>query len=99
MSVLGNVVQQPREALHYTIDYSCWLDTVAGEVLDPSINVIVSPTTTPALVVQAALSGTTAIQLLVSGGEDQTQYKVEIVALTSLSQIKEDEIKVTVRDT
>lgn len=98
MSVLGSFVQQPREAIYYTIDYSCWLDTTIPETLDVTPpTVVVTPTTSPVLVATAAVSGD-RIKVLVSGGLDGEQYKVEVVVGTSESQIKEDEIVIQVQD-
>jgi hypothetical protein len=99
MAVLGAYVQQPREAISYVIDYSCWLDAAAVEILDPGVpTLIITPATTPPLVVTGAISGTDKVKLLVSGGIDGTQYKNEVVVSTSEGQIKEDEVKFTIRD-
>ncbi len=100
MAVLGSFIQQPREALFYTIDYTCFLDPDIPEVLDPGVpQTIVSPITAPALVVVSQiLVADNQIRLLVSGGLDGTRYKVEVVMGTDQSQIKENEFKITVRD-
>ncbi len=100
MAVLGSFIQQPREALYYTIDYSCFLDPDIPEILNAGVpSIIISPTTAPALVVVGqVLVQDNQVRMLVSGGNDGTRYKVEVVVGTDQSQIKEDEFKITVRD-
>ncbi len=100
MAILGSFIQQPREALFYTIDYTCFLDPDIPEVLNPGVpTIIVSPITAPALVaVGQVLVGDDQIRLLVSGGLDGTRYKIEVVVGTDQGQVKEDEFKITVRD-
>ncbi len=100
MAILGSFIQQPREALYYTIDYSCFLDPDIPEVLNSGVpSIIISPITAPALVVVGQmLPGDNQVRMLVSGGNDGTRYKVEVIVGTDQSQIKEDEFKITVRD-
>jgi len=99
MAVLGSFVQQPREALYYTIDYSCWLDDSIPEALTPGLpTLIVSPVTVPALVVSGTVVDPDKVTLLVSGGLDRTSYKIEIIVGTDNNQIKESEVKIKVRD-
>ncbi len=100
MAVLGSFIQQPREALYYTIDYTCFLDPDIPEILNAGVpSIIISPITTPALVVVGQiLVGDNQVRTLVSGGLDGTRYKIEIIVGTDQSQVKEDEFKITVRD-
>jgi len=100
MAILGSFIQQPREALYYTIDYSCFLDPDIPEVLNSGVpSIIISPITAPALVVVGqVLVQDNQVRMLVSGGNDGTRYKVEVIVGTDQSQVKEDEFKITVRD-
>ena len=100
MAVLGSFIQQPREALYYTIDYTCFLDPDIPEILNAGVpSIIISPITAPALVVVGqVLVQDNQVRMLVSGGNDGIRYKVEVVVGTDQSQIKEDEFKITVRD-
>jgi len=99
MAILGSFIQQPREALYYTIDYTCFFDATVSEILDPGPpTIIISPITTPILVVVGQRFSDFQIRMLVSGGLDGTRYKIEVVVGTDQGQIKEDEFKITVRD-
>ena len=100
MAILGSFIQQPREALYYTIDYSCFLDPDIPEILNAGVpSIIISPITAPALVVVGqVLVQDNQVRMLVSGGNDGTRYKVEVIVGTDQSQVKEDEFKITVRD-
>ncbi len=99
MAILGSFVQQPREAIFYTIDYTCFFDATIPEILNPGPpTIIISPVTTPALVVVGQRLNDIQIRTLVSGGLDGTRYKIEVIVGTDQSQIKEDEFKITVRD-
>jgi len=99
MAKLGNFSQQPNEALYYTIDYSYWLDTTAGEILDTGTPTIeISPSTSPALVVAPQVTASDQMKMLISGGKNGTLYNVEFRVLTSAGQIKEDELLIRVLD-
>jgi hypothetical protein len=99
MSRLGNFTQQPREVKYYTITYVDFLDATIPEVLNQvTPTIIISPVTTPVLVVTAAVSGDDLVRLLISGGEDGVEYKVEVIVGTDNDQVKEDEVTINVRD-
>ncbi len=99
MAILGSFVQQPREAIFYTIDYTCFLDPDIPELLNPGPpTIIISPVTAPVLVAVGQRLSDLQIRMLVSGGLDGTRYKIEVVVGTDQSQVKEDEVKITVRD-
>ncbi len=98
-SNLGSFDQQPREVVFYTFDYECWLDSDLPELLDPGVPaLVIAPVTTPALVVVAEVVGTMKVRLSVSGGKDQSQYKIDVTVLTDAGQIKENEIDIRVVD-
>jgi hypothetical protein len=97
MAVLSKFEQSPNERLRYSIDYDNWLDTT--EVLSTA-TFTVTPVTVPPLAVDGSLIVEDGKKLVfyMSGGVDRQDYKVEVFAATSDSQIREDVITFKVRD-
>ena len=96
---LGIFNQQPREALFYSIDYSCWLDATIPEALnDVEPLIIITPSTEQPLVVTPETIVPNRVRLLISGGVDGTTYKVEVIATTDAGQTQESEVTIRVRD-
>ena len=93
---LGRFTKSPAERKRYAIDYSNWLDT--GETVS-SYSFSVAPTTTSPLVVDASslTTGSTVLVFFVSGGLLANQYTVDVQAVTSGGQIKEDTVLYNVR--
>lgn len=94
---LARFLQTSAERKRYVVDYSDWLDT--GETLT-TFTVAVSPTTSPAFVVDstAVAGGGTQLVFFASGGTDGSNYDVELLATTTLAERKQDCIQFTVRD-
>jgi len=84
----------------YQIDYTDWLDT--GELVTNVAFSITDNTAAPVLVVDniAVLPTGLGVQYYVSGGIDGVTYEIVAVLTTntSPSQIKTDEILVTIRE-
>lgn len=95
---LARFTKQPSERKRYAVAYSEWLDT--GETIS-SVAFSVTPTTSPALVVDASSlsDGNKTVVLFVNGGTNSTTYTVTITITTSGGQTKEDEIVFSVRET
>jgi hypothetical protein len=95
---LGRFSKTPSERKRYAIDYSEWLDT--GETVASYVfTVTPSDATTPFTVDASSLSASgTSIVFFVSGGNNNSQYTVDVKATTSGGQIKEDTVLFTVRD-
>ena len=94
--IIGRLTKQPRERKRYVVDYSSFLST--GEILSS----VPLPTVTPA-------GGTIQVDTIiidpvtfdsfsfdVEDGLDGEEYKIEFLAETNLTRIKEDEIIMTV---
>jgi len=97
--ILARFRQQPAEKRKFTVDYTNRLN--AGELLTAVISATIDPisATTP-LVVSAAVETTQdKVTMYTSGGEDGTEYKVELLVQTSDLDVQwEDEIIFLVED-
>ena len=94
---LGKYVQTDEERKRYTLDYSDWLDP--GEVVSTTVFVI-TPATDPLLMVDGITMDPTRVmvQYYVSGGKTGVTYEVTPKIATSLNQIKEDVVVVSIRE-
>ena len=95
---LGRFSKTPSERKRYAIDYSQWLDT--GETV-VSYTFAATPVdiSTPFVVDASSLSSAgTSLVFFVSGGNNNSQYTVDVKATTSGGQIKEDTVLFMVRD-
>jgi hypothetical protein len=91
MAVIGSFTQQPADRLDYDVDYSDWLQ--AGDSVLSTV-VTVAPT---GLDVTGLLIGK-KVKVWVSSGADLTKYKVTITTTTTLGRVKQDELKVSIKD-
>lgn len=89
--IIGIVEKQPSEKLDYDIDYSLWLydgDSVStvSVVVPDGLTLISSTVDSP------------VVKLWVSGGVNGSTYKLEITATTAHQRIKQDELKIKVKE-
>ena len=91
MALIGSYSQQPADKLDYDIDYSEWL--VTGDSL-LSATVTVDPV---GLTVDHIIVGK-KIKVWAYGGTNLVKYKITVTATTSLGRIKQDEIKLSIKD-
>jgi len=94
--VIARYTQTSTETKNYRVDYSAWLGE--GETID-SVVASVTPITPAPLVVSASvLVSLTDVSLVISGGEPDTDYVVQIAVTTSAAQVKEDCIEMGIVD-
>lgn len=94
MALIGTFTQQPAELLDYDINYTDWLaygDTLA------SAAATVSPV---GLTVNGPILIDTdrRVKVIATGGVSGVTYKIEVTATTATGLIKQDEIKIRVRE-
>lgn len=96
--LLGRFRVQPTEKRKFTVDYTNRLAT--GETLTNVESTTITPTSDTPFVISAAVETTAdKITLYSSGGEDGTDYKLELLVQTSDLGVKwEDEIIFIVED-
>lgn len=98
MSRLARYTKAPPERKRYQIDYTDWLDT--GETVANVVFSFVNQTATSLIVVDgvAVLPTALGVQYYISGGLDGTTYEILATLTTSLGQIREDAILVSVKE-
>ena len=90
---LGSYKHTTVEKKRYTISYAEWLED--GETLSSVTYAITPTTTTPLLIEGSALAGDgLGVSLFISGGEDEEEYQINVLAQTDAGQRKEDYIKI-----
>ena len=94
MSVLGAAVQQPNEVLDYDIDYTEFFDGEADVIA--SVATVVEPSGT--LNANGSVASDTVVKLWLQGGADGDEYFVTIRTTTSAGRVKEDELRVRIRE-
>lgn len=94
---LGTFRQTPQEKKRFTISYGDWLET--GEVV-ASVAYAITPVTTIPLIIEASAVDVDGlgITFYISGGEDQTEYQINVLMQTDAGQRKEDYIKILEED-
>jgi len=95
MSLLGRYTQQPGEKRKRGIDYTRFLES--GETLS-TVTALVTPVTAPTLDVPSIVIGPDGKKFayFIEGGLEPTTYLVEFTVTTSLGQILEDEVEMTI---
>lgn len=91
MAIIGTFIQQPNDVLDYDIPY----ELVAGDSLASAV-----ATATPAgLVVDdpPTIDGN-RVKVWLSGGTHGVTYKVEVTTTTAQGRVKQDEIRLKVRE-
>ena len=98
MAVLATYTQQPADRLDYDVYYASapdgtadWLDT--GD----SIASVTSAVDVVGLTVTHVLTSP-RVKLWVSGGVAGVAYKITVTVTTTLGRIKQDEMKIRVKD-
>lgn len=94
---LGSWKHTTQEKKRYTVSYDNWLGT--GEVISTVVYAI-EPTSTVPLVVESSAVDPDGlgITFYVSGGENETEYQINVLATTDAGQRKEDYITIIVED-
>jgi hypothetical protein len=92
MAVIGSFTQQPADKLDYDVDYSEWLQSG-----DSVLSTVV--TAEPTGLTLADLIVGSKVKVWVSGGVNLTKYKITVTTTTALDRIKQDELKVSIKET
>jgi|SRR6478736_2295462 len=100
-SILGRFTKTDVERKQYTVDYSSWLgenEVLIGVVtLIDLMNADEVTDTTPLLVEAAVLSSDLAsVTIIVDNGTIDGVYVITLLASTTITQLKEDGIQITV---
>lgn len=89
---IGSFSKQAVEVLDYDVDYSDWL-TPGDNVL--SADTQVEP---QGLTVDAVFVNDPRIKIWLSGGADGATYKLTVTTHTADGRVKQDEIKIKIKD-
>lgn len=93
---IGKYIQTSAEDKERFIDYSDWLQD--GETLSTFAYTVTPAGNVPVvLTFNIAIDGK-SVDIFISGGDNNKQYKIIVKVTTSRGQTKEDEIILTVRD-
>lgn len=94
---LGSWKHTTQEKKRYTVSYENWLGT--GEVVSIVVYAIEPTSTTPLIIESSAVDPDgLGVTFYVSGGEDLTEYQINVLATTDAGQRKEDYITIIVED-
>lgn len=97
--ILGTFQKQPAETLDYDVDYSRWL--VSGDSIESCISITDSGTPAVAglsLVVLSTFVTASGVKVWVNSGTSGVTYKVTITATTADGRIKQDELRIKVKE-
>lgn len=96
--LLGTFNKQPSEVYDYDFDYSEWL-TTKDNVASCVVKVFPDDGADPqGLQIETVTVMDPIVKIWVSGGVDRTTYKITLTTTTEDGRIKEDEIKIKVKD-
>ena len=99
MSILKTYTQQPADHLDYDFDYSSWLsqgDEIISAVF--AIESLGGGTPTTPMVIDSEVIQPTFTKVWLSGGLAGDVYKVTCTITTSRGRIKQNEIKIRIKD-
>lgn len=98
--ILKKFSKQPAEYKDYDVDYSAWLAFDAQDSLDDvQINIeCLTDEADDSLVVDLIQITTDTAKLWVRGGTDGAQYKITILAITTVGRKDESELIFKVKD-
>jgi hypothetical protein len=94
-SLSANFTQSPEEVRRYLLDYTLFLSTGESVVSITFTITLLTPLSTPSLVVNNIVVGPGGLQALyfVSGGANGDTYEVTFLATTSIGQILQDVVQ------
>ena len=92
MAILATYTQQPADRLDYDFDYTNWL--FDGDTVQSAI----AASTPTGLTVGTPVVSLTKVKLWISGGTNLATYKVTVTTTTVDGRIKQDEIRIKVKD-
>lgn len=93
MTILGTFTKQPNEVLDYDVDYTEWFSTRSDQ---PNSHVVI--TEQGINVDNSAIIGK-IVKVTLSGGVDDTAYKITVRLTTTGGIVKEGDFIVKVKET
>lgn len=99
MTILKSHTRQPAEHLDYDFDYSKWLN-VDDDIISATFAVefLGTPAPVAPMVIDSTVIQPTFTKVWVSGGTAGEVYKVSCTITTSRGRVKQDEIKIRLRE-
>lgn len=92
MAILSTFTKQPSERLDYDFDFSAWLNS-DDAIASAQFSVVPETLTLDGSVIRP-----TYAKVWVSGGENGVSYKITCTASTVQGRVKEDEIRIRVKE-
>ena len=99
MAVLGKYVKQPIDRLDYDFDYSLWIgqgDEVISAVF--TVESLDEPVTVNPLTIDSQVVMPLYTKVWLVGGNAGETYKVSCTATTARGRVKQDEIKIRMKE-
>lgn len=93
--ILGNYTKQPSDRLDYDVDYEEWL--TSGDSLI-SATATVDLVETSGLTIDAPMISGTRVKLWANDGVSGHSYKVTVTTTTDQGRVKQDEVRIKVKD-
>lgn len=99
MAVLKTYIKQPGDRLDYDFDYSAWLNP-DDEIISAEFAVEFLGSPVPAVIMtdDATVMQPTFTKIWLVGGAAGEVYKVSCTVTTTRGRIKQDEIKIRVKE-
>lgn len=104
---IGSLKKQPSEVLPFSIDYAEWLESVGPDTI-ASVDVEISSGNDGggddlvlgpgALPESTIIEDDTQVKVYVGAGVSGVTYKVTVVATTAAGLVKEEDVRVVVRE-
>ncbi len=96
--LLGTFNKQPSEVYDYDFDYAEWL-TVGDNLESCVVTVFPDDSAEPdGLKIETVIVIDPILKIWLKGGKNSTTYKITLTSTTADGRIKEDEIKIKVKD-
>lgn len=89
--ILGTFTKQPSDTMDYDIDYTDWL-TAGDNVQDAAV------TADDGITVVSTFINDPRIKIWLSGGTDKVTYKVTCTMTSADGRIRQDELKIKVKE-
>lgn len=93
--IIGNFTKQPVDRLDYDIDYTDWLTT--GDSLI-SATAVVDLVETDGLTIDTPMISGSRVKLWANDGVNGHSYKVTVTTTTDQGRVKQDEVRIKVKD-
>ena len=99
MAILKTFIKQPADRLDYDFDYKTWLgptDDLVSAVF--AVESLGEGTPPAPMVIDSSVCAPTFTKAWITGGAAGESYKVSCTVTTSRGRVKQDEIKIRLKD-